>query len=156
MPPAAHFLQQANGPGSFPSWHILKIEGQPLSTGADLRLWKIFGGFAFRLSAAFTVKSIYFWPIKVDSDDHRSRCERERGNRKLIQDMVLLNSKYTLKTAKDVYDFVGSNPHLLTLLMEAYSRIRFYFPREILLLDGVRIEFEEPLLKPGKRRQRAF
>jgi hypothetical protein len=61
----------------------------------------------------------------------------ERGECKLIQDMVLLNSKYTLKTAKDVYDLVGSNPHLLTLLMEAYDQIRYYFPREILLLDAV-------------------
>lgn len=61
----------------------------------------------------------------------------EMGNSKLIQDMLLLNSKYTLKTAKDVYDFMASNPHFLTLLMEAYGRIRYYFPSEILLLDAV-------------------
>lgn len=61
----------------------------------------------------------------------------DRGDTMRNHDMLLLNNKYTLKTAADVYDFVGSNPHLLPLLMEAYSRIRNYFPSEILLLEVV-------------------
>jgi len=61
----------------------------------------------------------------------------DRGDTKLNHDMVFLNNKYTLKTAADVYDFVGSNPHLLPLLMEAYHRIRNYFPSEILFLEVV-------------------
>jgi hypothetical protein len=61
----------------------------------------------------------------------------DRGDTKLNHDMVLLNNKYTLKTAADVYDFVGSNPHLLPWLMETYHQIRNYFPSEILFLEVV-------------------
>jgi hypothetical protein len=82
------------------------------------------------------MKSIYFMPTKrnlmiteVDVGD--------RGDTKLSHNMVLLNNKYTLKTAADVYDFIGNNPYLLPLLMEAYHRIRNYFPSEILFLEVV-------------------
>jgi len=61
----------------------------------------------------------------------------DRGDTKLNHDMILLNNKYTLKTVKDVYDFVGNNLHLLPLLMEAYHRIRNFFPSEILFLEVV-------------------
>jgi len=59
----------------------------------------------------------------------------DRADTKLNHDMVLLNNKYTLKTVRDVYDFIGNNPYLLPLLMEAYSRIRNFFPSEILFLE---------------------
>ena len=61
----------------------------------------------------------------------------DRGDTKLNHEMVLLNNKYTLKTAADVYDFIGYNPYLLPLLMEAYHRIRNCFPSEILFLEVV-------------------
>lgn len=61
----------------------------------------------------------------------------DRGDTKLNHDMVFLNNKYNLKTAKEVYDFIGNNLHLLPLMIEAHHQIRNVFPSEILFLEVV-------------------
>ncbi len=60
---------------------------------------------------------------------------RDAGQAGLNQSMVLLNSKYTLRNAKEVSDFLSDNKYLLPLLIEAHDRIRDYFPTEILFLE---------------------
>ncbi|MDQ1261953.1 MAG: hypothetical protein QG575_1134 [Euryarchaeota archaeon] len=89
------------------------------------------------LLISFPKKSIYSKPDVGGNQMITEVDVGDRGDAKLSHDMVFLNNKYTLKTAADVYDFIGNNPYLLPLLMEAYHRIRNYFPSEILFLEVV-------------------
>jgi len=84
---------------------------------------------------SFPKKSIYSKPGVGGNQMITEVDVGDKGDTKLNHDMVFLNNKYTLKTAADVYDFIGNNPYLLPLLMEAYHRIRNYFPSEILFLE---------------------
>lgn len=57
------------------------------------------------------------------------------GQAELNRGFMLINSKYTLRNKKDVFDFISNNQQLLPLLKEAHDRIRDYFPLETLFLE---------------------
>lgn len=86
------------------------------------------------LVSPYLMKSIYHKPTQRTSMIAEADV-RDAGQAGLNRSMVLLNSKYTIRNAKEVSDFLSDNKYLLPLLIEAHDKVRDYFPTEILFLE---------------------
>ena len=55
----------------------------------------------------------------------------------LHRELTLLNRIYTFRKPSEVSDFLSDNVYLVPLLVEAYGKIREYFPSAKLILEVV-------------------
>ena len=55
----------------------------------------------------------------------------------LHRELTLLNRIYTFRKPSEVSDFLSDNVYLIPLLVEAYGKIREYFPSAKLILEVV-------------------
>ena len=55
----------------------------------------------------------------------------------LHRELTLLNRIYTVRKPPEVSDFLSDNVYLVPLLVEAYGKIREYFPSAKLILEVV-------------------
>lgn len=53
----------------------------------------------------------------------------------LHQKLTLLNKRYMFRRSSEVFEFLVDNPSLITLVEEAYGKIREYFPSAKLILE---------------------